>query len=286
MMLATLGLFAAASAALPSALGTLAEAERAINEGQPGRARAVAQQALKSNPEDAAALYWLGRAAFHQDEFSEAVEHLERATQLDDRRSAYFEWYGNALGREAQKSNKLRQALLARRMRPAWERAIALDPGNLGARESLLEFYWQAPGFMGGSKDKAFEQAEEIQRRSALRGAMLLGSLYERDERYDEAFDTFEGIVQSHPANRLALYSIGRISAVSGLRPDRGVAALTTYVEGPAAPGEPSLAHALWRMGMIHEKQGRRDLARATYQRALQQDPDNQQAATALKKLK
>jgi tetratricopeptide (TPR) repeat protein len=286
MMLATLGLLAVASVAPPPGPGSLVEAERAINEGQPARARVVAQQVLRADPNDAAALYWLGRAAFHEDRFDEAIEHLERATQLDDRNSAYFEWYGNALGREAQQANKLRQAFLARRMRPAWERAIELDPGNLGARESLLEFYWQAPGFMGGSKDKAFAQAEEIRRRDGLRGAMLLGSLFERDEQYAKAMEVFEGASRSHPESRLVLYSIGRISAVSGLRPERGVAALTAYVDGPAAPGEPSVAHALWRMGMIREKQGQRDLARATYQRALQQDPENKQAAEALKKLK
>jgi hypothetical protein len=54
--------------------------------------------------------------------------------------------------------------------RAALKRAIALDPDNLDARGTLMQFLLQAPGLVGGSRDGAREQAREIERRDRVRG--------------------------------------------------------------------------------------------------------------------
>ena len=56
----------------------------------------------------------------------------------------------------------IKQGMLAPKMKKAWESAIALDPKNMSARTSLIQYYLQAPGFMGGSIDKAKEVAKQI----------------------------------------------------------------------------------------------------------------------------
>lgn len=65
-------------------------------------------------------------------------------------------------GTIAGQANILRQGMLAPKMKAAWEKAIALDSKNLGARLSLIQFYTQAPSLMGGSMDKAKEMARQI----------------------------------------------------------------------------------------------------------------------------
>ena len=47
----------------------------------------------------------------------------------------------------------------------------------------------------------------------------------------------------------------------------------------------PSLAHARWRLGMIYEKLGRKDLARREYETALKLDAELEQAREALENL-
>ena len=181
-----------------------------------------------------------------------AAEYFESATKLDPKNSTYYLWLGRAYGREAQDANVLRQPGLAKKTRSAWERAIELDPDNLDARSDLIQYYVQAPGFLGGSTSKAIEQAEEIRKRNALRGYLELGGLYEREKKfadaekayvgaskeksdrhvgeyrlgvfyqntgaYDKAFELFEAMIAANPLEVGALFQIGKTGALSGQR--------------------------------------------------------------------
>lgn len=306
---------------LVSPLGAqdLAAAERALKAGNAREARQLAEEAVKANPSDGAARYWAGRAAFAQEQYGAATGHLEEATKLAPSNALYFEWYGNALGNEAMKASKVRQPFLARRMKAAWETAIRLDPATIEARVSLIQFYVQAPGFMGGSKDKAFAVAEEIKRLDARRGWEEVGKLHERDKRWAEAekaylagaalpserpfmqfrlallyansgqperaLDAYEAILKAHPQERAALYAIGRVASLTGQRLDRGAEALQEYLSEPPRATEPTLANAHYRLGLIRERQGRPDDARLAYQAALKVDSKHKDARAALNKL-
>jgi tetratricopeptide (TPR) repeat protein len=54
--------------------------------------------------------------------------------------------------------------------RAALERAIALDPGDLEARRTRMQFLLQAPALVGGSRTKAAAEAGEIARRDSVLG--------------------------------------------------------------------------------------------------------------------
>jgi len=47
-------------------------------------------------------------------------------------------------------------------VRHEFETAVQFDPGNIEARADLAEFYVEAPGIVGGGKDKAAAQAREM----------------------------------------------------------------------------------------------------------------------------
>jgi len=292
---------------------------RLFEAGKFKEAKTVFEPAFKANTRDAAAAFYLGRIALEERRNERAADYFEAASKLDPKNATYFLWLGRAYGREAQQANVLRQPGLAKRTRSAWERAIELDPDNLDARSDLIQYYVQAPGFLGGSTSKAIEQAEEIRKRNALRGYLELGALYEREKKYGEAekaylaaskekserhvggyrlglfyqntgafekaFELFEAMIAANPTESGALFQIGKTGAMSGQRLDRAAEALEAYLQTTPGRNDPTLAAAHWRLGMVHEKRQDRQRAKAEYETALRLDPTFKQATESLKKL-
>jgi len=292
---------------------------RLFEAGKFKEAKTIFEPAFRSNAADAAAAFYLGRIAMEERRHDRAADYFESATRLAPTNSTYFLWLGRAYGREAQDANMLRQPGLARKARSAWERAIELDADNLDARSDLIQYYVQAPGFLGGSSAKALEQAEEIRKRNALRGYLELGGLYERDKKfpeaeqaylgaakeksdrqvgeyrlgvfyqntgaYDKAFELFESMIAANPTEVGALFQIGKTGALSGERLERSEEALLAYLQTTPGRNDPSLAAAHWRLGMVHEKRQDRQRAKAEYETAVRLDPTFKQATESLKKL-
>lgn len=62
---------------------------------------------------------------------------------------------GKALGSKAMAGGMMSAIGYAGKIRDAFKKAVELDPKNMDARFSLLQFYTMAPGFMGGGPAKA-----------------------------------------------------------------------------------------------------------------------------------
>ena len=90
-------------------------------------------------------------------------------------------WLGRAYGYQAQRSNLLRKPLLARKVHAHLEQAVACDPDHVAARWDLMEYYAKAPGFLGGSRRKAGEQAAAIARLDPAEGRKARQFLAEMD---------------------------------------------------------------------------------------------------------
>jgi len=296
------------------------EGVRLFREGRYDEARAALTPAAEANPPNATAVFTLGRIALARDDAKEAERRFEVAVAIDGQNSTYHMWLGRAYGSQAQRAGKLSQIGLAKKTKAEFERASALDPENLDAREDLIQYYLQAPGMVGGSVTKAKEQAAEIQKRDALRGTLAfasvdmdqkdfeaaerhyrsavasfpdsvnaryaLGSFFSRRERYDEAFAVFDSILAERPGEPIALYLVGRTGAISGQRLDRAEQAMKDFLAAPPRPNSPRPAGAHWRLGMIYEHQGRNDLAAEEYKKSLAIDPGFPDAKKSLAKLK
>ncbi len=98
----------------------------------------------------------------------------------------------------------------------------------------------------------------------------------------DSVLDAYARLARQDPPGVRALYRLGRLAAISGRQLEEGEQAFQAYLGQPAPRGEPTHADANWRLGQIYEKMGKRDLARARYEKALELNPAHPQAKLSL----
>jgi tetratricopeptide (TPR) repeat protein len=268
----------------------------------------------------AAEQYKAGRAAMSVNNAEMAIRAFERAAELDDRNAEYHLWLGRAVGSRALVASKFQQPFLARRAKSEFERAVQLDPSSVGGREGLLQFYLNAPGVMGGSLEKARQQAAEIGKVNTLRGHLASANIANREKehtaaereyraavtdapdssvasvalanylqssgRSDEAFATIDRALARHPADPALLFGVGRLAAASGRQLDRGEQALRRLLaSGPAdtaGAGLPAPAVLHFRLGELLVKKGQKNQARKEFETALDLNPRMDAARKAL----
>ncbi len=272
--------------------------------------------AVKEGEKDyAAASYYLGRVAFDQKRYSDAQDFFEQAVEADDKVAEYHNWLGNTYGQIAQEANIIKQGILAPKMKSQWEKAVALNPSYIDPRQSLIQYYLQAPGIMGGSVDKAKETATQIMALNAAQGHLQMGNIHVKEKKfgeaekefiemvkvdpaylsglanfytgqkqYDKAFTLFEEAVQKNPRDMGAVYQLGKTSAVSGQKLDRGEECLKKYLTYTPKQNEPSHAGANMRLAQINEKKGNKVEAKRFYEAALKLDGSLKEAREGLQR--
>ena len=282
-------------------------------------ARAEFEPLAAAEPADPTATAYMGRIALANEQVDEAIEWFQKANSLDETNADFHFWLAQAYAVKLQSASFMEQGALAPKFKQELEDAIALDPQHVMARIYLASYYLNAPPIAGGSTAKAMEQAEEIIKADPKRGHQLmaqiltkkkdygaaekeyltvvemdsndtdalfgLGRFYQDTKVWDKAFDTFEKVLAIDPKHMNALYQIGRTGVFSGENIDRAVECLKLFLTMEPGEGTPTLGNAHWRLGMLYEKQGLKDLARSEYEAALKLNPDDQNAKKALENL-
>jgi len=142
--------------------------------------------------------YLEGMAAMHEKKTSVAIDAFDRATKLDPR-SEYFVWLGHAHTRDISTASFIRQPIVARRIRAAYDKAVELDSTNVDAAEARVEYYANAPGIVGGGMDKARAEAARLKKLHSERGDIALGFIEEREGRLDAAEGMYKAAIQAAP---------------------------------------------------------------------------------------
>ncbi|HEV8202041.1 MAG TPA: tetratricopeptide repeat protein [Candidatus Polarisedimenticolia bacterium] len=116
----------------------------------------------------------------------------------------------------------------------------------------------------------------------------LLASLFVTQKRWNELDPLLADAERAIPDNLGAHYQAARAILLAGDAGQMGRAEsyLRKYLGQPPEGGQPSLAGAHWRLGLVLEKQGRKDEARAEVQTAVTLDPKLKAAQQDLKRLK
>jgi tetratricopeptide (TPR) repeat protein len=198
-----------------SADSGLEAAVRLYDARQYPEAQADLERLTAARPGDAAAAYYLGMTLRHRGDpraLDDAVAWLEKAVALAPANSTYLGDYGGTCLELADRHHSFS---FATRGRNAMEKAVALDPGNLEARQGLMQFYARAPWPLG-SVTRARTQADEILRRDPLRGrrAFLgLGRALEKAGNRSGAREAYAVALRLDPASAEAAAALARLPA-------------------------------------------------------------------------
>jgi Tfp pilus assembly protein PilF len=173
---------------------------------------------------------------------------------------------------------------------------------------------------MGGSRERAREQAVEIRKRDSLAGHRAFAELAVarkelgaaraeyaaaiaeaplsaqphffygiylmlEEKNYKAAAGEFDAALRIDRSNMPARFQIGHLSALSGTNLERGEAELRIYLAHQPAFGDPPIARAHYWLGVVYEKLGRGAEARGEFQAALRLRPADSEAKQALKRV-
>lgn len=162
--------------------------------------------ALEALPQKNAEVYGLmGRSLYMKGEFKKASEAYEKALAAEPSSSTYAHWLGKAYGKRAETASPFTAPGYASKTRQNFEKAVALDPKNIEAMNDLMEYYLQAPGFLGGGFGKAVSLAEKIAAADKIEGYYAQARLAEKRKEYGAAGE------QLRRAAEMAPMQLGRV---------------------------------------------------------------------------
>lgn len=287
-----------------------------FNSKKYAEAKQVFESLAVGKTTDPIAAYYLGRIFIREGDYEKAIDWLERAIASEPNNSDYHFWLGRAYAIKAQRVGLLKKAAAARQIKTAFERAVQLNPDNLEARMALLQFYAFAPGIIGGSKEAAREQAEQIRQRNKYQGHLAFGIVNAAHERYEQAEQDFRAALADKPDDPRAYYQLaflyarnkqwdqawsvleqllarraeevtahfylGWLAVMAEQKLDQGEEHLKQYLTTEPSTEQPSLAFARLQLGHLYKLKGNKQQAAAEYREALALDPNFEPAKKAL----
>ena len=270
--------------------------------GRVDQALQILEQQIHTSP-TAETYNFLCRAHFELGAWDAGIPACEKATALAPNNGLFHLWLGRIYGEKADRAGFFKAAGLAGKVRTEFERAVELSPGSWEARTDLAEFYLEAPGIVGGGKDKALSQAEliaplnpamahwvkarvaeknkdsaaaEREYRAAIdasqggaRAWLNLAGFYRHANRLDDmeqALRTMESRPVDHPA---ALVDAAGILLRTGRDAALAMRLARRYIASSNTVEEAPVFKAHTVLGELLEKQGDRPAAAEEYRAAL-----------------
>jgi tetratricopeptide (TPR) repeat protein len=276
------------------------------------------KQQISHSPTDAEANNLLCRAYFMLEEWDNGISDCERAVNLARQNSLYHLWLGRIYGEKADRAGFMSAAGLAKKVRSEFEHAVELDPKSWPARTDLAEFYLEAPGIVGGGKDKARTQADVLASLNLAMAHYMNGRIAEKNKdtataereyraaieashggahawlnlalffRHQNRLDEMEQALrtmESRPLDRPeSLMDGGSILLRTGRNYALGIELVRKYLSGPTVEEGPAFkAHYI--LGQLLEKQGDHPAAAQEYRAALALAREYTSAQEALRRV-
>jgi tetratricopeptide (TPR) repeat protein len=272
-----------------------------------------------SAPDDAEAYALLARAYYELERWDDSIAAAQKAVALNPQSSEYHLWLGRAYGNKAEHASWFTAIGLARKTRVEFEKAVELDTTSVDARSDLAEYYMEAPGFLGGGKDKARAQATQlasynasaahwVQARLAEKADNLdeaeeeykaaiesskdpggewlnLASFYRRQKRFKEMEDAIHHAVSYDSKKTNVLYDAGNMLYRAGRNFPGAAQLVRKYISSHPHDEEAPTFQAHYLLGQILEKQGEKQAAAEEYRASLAMASDYRQAQEALKRV-
>jgi tetratricopeptide (TPR) repeat protein len=163
--------------AAPAAPSPLAQIHTALQNGEADKALGLLQSLPQ--PATAEAENLECRVRYSLEQWDAAIHACEQSVRLDSQNSDYHLWLGRALGEKADRANFLSAYSLAKRVRSEFEEAVKLNPRNADAMADLGDYYFEAPGAVGGGVDKAEALCAQFEKVDPARAHQLRSRIAE-----------------------------------------------------------------------------------------------------------
>lgn len=290
-----------------------------IANGRVDEAIANLHGQIIASPNDAQAHNFLCRAYFSLGDWDQGISDCEKAVALAPNNSQFHLWLGRIYGEKADGSSLVAAAGLARRVRSEFEIAVRLNPANVDARSDLAEFYLEAPGVVGGGRDKAEAQASSLaaidpvtahgvkariaekrkdfgaaeqELRAAINAShgrasawLNLGLFYQHRQQFEQMEKALQQ-VQSAPLDRPeALVDAAEILIHTQRDLPEAIQLLRAYLSSNAKVEQAPAFKAHFLLGTANEELGRTKDAAAEYKTALSMAKEFRPAQQALQRV-
>lgn len=295
-----------------------ARGERALEADDIDGAESHFREALDLDDDDHRALNGLALVGIARGDAGFAIEYARKAVRKDRKNSDYHMTLAMAYGTRLMQGG-FSSMIYVGKFKKECETAVRLDPSNVEAHMALLQYYAMAPGLMGGSMERARETAETVASLDPFLGhiadavlAHIGGDLKAAEASYTaaahvdttdpegwgalgmflmdtgqcrEAVPIGERVVRLAPDDWQAPYQLGKAHLVMEEDLDESERWFEMAIDLMSAkqyPDRHMLASAQWRLGMIEEKRGDLDAARAHWELALEIEEGHEEASAAL----
>ena len=161
------------------------------------------QMLLKTSSDKDQIHFLLGRLAAWDGRTDDAFDHFEKAAKFSLQNADYYWWLAQMYGQKAIKASIFRKLGHARNTKKSLEKAIALDPDHIEARLRLMGYHLSAPGILGGKKEEAQNQADQIKMRDPIRGYAAQAEIYRSKDELDKVEQELRTALEKAPSNHL-----------------------------------------------------------------------------------
>lgn len=241
-----------------------------------------------------------------ENRLDEAAKLAEQCIAAHPQRSECHETLGNVLGTKAVTAGIMSAIGYAGKIRDAFQKAVELDPKNYDARLSLLQYYLQAPGFVGGGSGKAQTLAADTVKINPAAGKLLqaqidisddktakaeadilaantsgspslsdmqrgllsnVGSSYVQQKKFADAERVFRDLQQRYPDQETGYYGMARNLQEQGKQRD----AIPYFEKAIAIEAR---SHFYYRLGQCYQAANDKARAVGAYEKALALKPE------------
>jgi tetratricopeptide (TPR) repeat protein len=194
----------------PAAAGGLDETvPTLIASGRVDEALTALRGQINTSPNDPVAHNLLCRAYFSLGQWDRGIADCEKAVWLAPDNSQFHLWLGRIYGEKADKSGFMTAAGLARKVRDEFEKTVHLNPRSVDARSDLAEFYLEAPGIVGGGRDKAQGQADSLLSLDPARAHWVNARIAEKKQDFTTAEQEYRAAISASHGSASAWLNLG-----------------------------------------------------------------------------
>jgi tetratricopeptide (TPR) repeat protein len=277
--------------------------------------RRLDEELFAKDKKEADAYYHLGVGNLREPSNSDfAVEQLSKAVELDETNAEYHYQLAEAYLSNFEFANLLQKPFIAPKVKTQLELAVRYDPSSTRYREALIQYYVFAPGILGGSYEKAREQADEIARKDSYLGMLAHAGILSEEGEGEKSLSLYKKAMRARPKSWEAYHRLG-MHYLSVRETDNAINMFQKYIEvAPeqangynclgqayqqkrlyadailifqrALEKDPSLAHLVFRIAQLYEFKEMKNAARDHYQRYLSMIPRGRAADDAREKIR